>query len=516
MHRKRARCVGVTCFALSVGLHSAHAQQLYWAQRFEDRIIRAELSTGATTTILEWPELDDAVGLALDATAGKIYWAQTIGDRIQRADVDGSSIETLVEFPEVVNPTGIALDIAGGKIYWAQEVGNRIRRSDLDGSNPETVVEWPDVDGPVSIAVDPAGGKIYWAQSFDDRIRRADLTGANAETLLEWPQVNDAKTITLDPAGGKMYWAQFFGDRVYRAGLDGAGVELLMEWPILDDAMALVVDPSAGKLYWAQSFDDSILYANLDGTNAQTFLSWPRVDDPVALALDPTPPAGAPSAPVEDPSGVDKSRFISFVTGATLGETALRVRPVSLHHVDPPYSGGPSVPFTSFEGQVRWVGPPSQYVESASSGTPFHASQLQCDPYYHDWNTIGLLHVTGSAIAPSSTYEVETLASSCLGNESNCAAFSTPLSISTTRWGDVVEPFSPPSTTAQPDFGDIAALVNKFKSALGAPVKARSLLAGTDESGVINIAPDLGFTHISACVDAFKGLPYPYTNVECP
>ena len=221
--------------------------------------------------------------------------------------------------------------------------------------------------------------------------------------------------------------------------------------------------------------------------------------------------------PAPDTSGFNKCRFISFVPcGQGGSETALRVVLVSLHHVNPPYTGGASVPFTSFEGQVRWVGPPVQYVESVSSGLTFYASQLQCDPYYQDWSTVGLLHVTGSAIVPSSVYEVENLAASCQGNEASCTAVSSPLSISTTRWGDVVDPFNPPSTTTQPDFGDIGALVNKFKSAVGAPIKARALLAGTNANGVVDPSPDLGFTHISACVDAFKGLPYPYTIASCP
>ncbi len=227
------------------------------------------------------------------------------------------------------------------------------------------------------------------------------------------------------------------------------------------------------------------------------------------------------AAPGADPTGISKGRAITFVPSggssvASIGENALRISLDSLHHVNPPYTSGTATDYSALEGQVRWVGPPTQYVESASSGTPFYASQLQCDPYYQDWSTVGLLHLFGSAIVPSSVYEVENLAASCQGDEAGCAAVSAPLSIVTTRWGDVVEPFNPPSTTSQPDFADIGALVNKFKSAAGAPIKARALLAGTNANGDIDPTPDLGFTHISACVDAFKGLPYPYTIASCP
>jgi len=52
---------------------------------------------------------------------------------------------------------------------------------------------------------------------------------------------------------------------------------------------------------------------------------------------------------------------------AAVGETALRVKLLALHHVDPVYTGGASVPFILFEGQSMYVGPPLQYVESVSS-----------------------------------------------------------------------------------------------------------------------------------------------------
>ncbi len=213
---------------------------------------------------------------------------------------------------------------------------------------------------------------------------------------------------------------------------------------------------------------------------------------------------------------VNKCRHISFIPGHPGVSTAIRVRLTSLHHVNPPYAGGPSVPFTSFEGEERWVGPPVQYVESSSTGITYHASSLQCTPHYQDWGSILTLHVNGSAIVPSSIYDVEVLDSSCLGNESGCAAILDSYTINTTRWGDVETPYNPPSPTTQPDLSDIAGLVNKFKSVPGAPIKARGLIAGVDAVGTIDSSLDLNLAHISVCVDAFKGKPYPYVIGACP
>ncbi len=227
--------------------------------------------------------------------------------------------------------------------------------------------------------------------------------------------------------------------------------------------------------------------------------------------------AQVPDALLPDPSGFEKARFISFVNPTeSVGATAIRIWMDSLHHVDPPYTGGPSIPFTMFEGQSVWVGPPASYVESQVSGTPFMASLTQCTPHYQDWTTVGLLHVTGAHIVPSSVYEVEQLSFACEGNESNCGFVSPELEIRTCRWGDVQIPFNPPSTTDQPDFSDIAALTKKFRE--DPLIKVRLLLAGQDANGIISpaiLAQDLSFGQISACLNAFRGQTYPFKPGKC-
>jgi hypothetical protein len=194
---------------------------------------------------------------------------------------------------------------------------------------------------------------------------------------------------------------------------------------------------------------------------------------------------------------------------------------VSLHHVSPPYTGGASVPFTAFEGEYRWVGPPTQYVESTSTSVPFFASNLQCTPHYQDWSAIEYLHVTGSAITPSSLYDIQYVPASCMGSEDTCAEITAPFTLATTRWGDVVVAFNPSDPSVQPDISDVSALVDKFRSAPSAPIKARGLLAGEPGNpfGEITddvLSQDFGFSHISSCVDAFRGVPYPYTIEGCP
>lgn len=212
------------------------------------------------------------------------------------------------------------------------------------------------------------------------------------------------------------------------------------------------------------------------------------------------------------------NRFLTMVPRKEWGSVALRVTLTSLHHVDPPYTGGPTSAYSAFEGGVRWVGPPTQYVESSAGGVPFWTAKLQCAPHYQLWEGIDLLHVTGAEVVPSSEYHVQAVSIGCLGREEGCAWMSEPVRIKTARWGDIVEPYNPPSTATQPDLADVSALVNKFRGTPDAPGKALAIIAPNDVYGDITPATlgvDLGFTHIAACVDAFRGAPYPVRPGRC-
>jgi len=143
----------------------------------------------------------------------------------------------------------------------------------------------------------------------------------------------------------------------------------------------------------------------------------------------------------------------------------------------------------------------------------FRGARLQCTPYYHDWNVEGLIHVTGAEIVPSSKYDVQTFASFCTDNESSCTAVSTPLRINTARSGDITVPFSPPSTTTQPDALDIAQVVNKLKNLPGAPIKVIAQL----QPNLPELNADINALDIVAVVDAVKQIAYAFSGpCACP
>jgi len=195
--------------------------------------------------------------------------------------------------------------------------------------------------------------------------------------------------------------------------------------------------------------------------------------------------------PIADPSGIEKSRYISFDPGIYTNPTAIRVGLVSLDG------------YPQFNGEYRWVGPPQAYPEenSAIPGLTFQGSYLLGEPYYQDWGSVGLLHVFSSDVVPGSEYEVAAI--DIGGNINDPNDYSTPLAIRTARWGDIVAPFAG-SGSVQPDFTDIAAEVQKFLANPGAPIKAQTQLTPNmpDPTGPIN------FKDIAADVSAFLGVPY--------
>jgi len=129
---------------------------------------------------------------------------------------------------------------------------------------------------------------------------------------------------------------------------------------------------------------------------------------------------------------------------------------------------------------------------------------VQCDPYAHDWFSESDIVVFGAELIPDAVYDLHTTDAACnyLVNESCWTLVGA--GITTARYGDVTKLFEGDNPTApQPDFGDIAAVVQKFLAAEGAPIKAVSAL----EPNVPFPIRPIDFKDIASVVDAFLDTP---------
>ncbi len=205
-----------------------------------------------------------------------------------------------------------------------------------------------------------------------------------------------------------------------------------------------------------------------------------------------------PDLPVPEPNGLNKNRYLSFVPPpAWMGhEIAVRVRLVALDR------------FAGFNGETRWVAAPSFYADNPAGS--FYAAQLECVPAFTDWTPFPVVHSYGPAVVPLSVYEIQAVDRSCentLGDES---CFSPPLVVRTSEWGDVVAPFG---GATQPNFGDVNALVDKFKSLPTSISRARAQL----RPNLVVPGNNISFQDISLLVGAFQGNPYSFAGPSaCP
>jgi hypothetical protein len=265
------------------------------------------------------------------------------------------------------------------------------------------------------------------------------------------------------------------------------------------------------------------------------------------------PPPCPPAAPEPEPDGKRKNRYLSFSLRPNVPippETAIQVELSALYHPNPAPTGGPAPNLAPFEGQYRYLNTisgtfsrccisnsnPTQcqpiptscnsdtdctvglYTkclkdlcpDSPSFSTYFRCARLGCTPEYRDWNAQGTaipLHVSGDAIAASSSYDIVQLPPSCAGIEETCVDASPSLHVETSVWGDLDE-------SGRANAIDIGLLVVKLIDFPHAIIKPRAQL----REAVPNPLSLVGAQDLSRCVDAVKGRHYPisFTIVACP
>lgn len=236
-----------------------------------------------------------------------------------------------------------------------------------------------------------------------------------------------------------------------------------------------------------------------------------------------------PPAPLPESNKIPANRSIalwvpptpSTADAAPTSTSAIIVTLLDLQNPSPPNPPAHPAPnFAAYEngqdcndpsGCLRWVGEPYDYPEFQSGSTTFKAARLQCTPYYHNWVAEGVVRIVGAEILPSSTYDVQLVPVECAGFESECLSISAALRLTTSRFGDVAFPYSPPSAAFQPDALDITALVDRFRGIPTAPPKARALI----HPNAIDLYRAVDAIDIVSCVDAFRGFAYSFHG-PCP
>ncbi|MBE2236069.1 MAG: hypothetical protein IAE85_21435, partial [Anaerolinea sp.] len=187
-------------------------QILYWAERNNGRIMRANLDGSAQAVVigsLNYPQT-----LAFDPVASRLVWRMLGG--IQSYNLATLTLTTLPVFAD--SSAGLALDAERGVAYWSSS-GDIYRIPLVPGGAQQTVVSGTGstIDG---IYIDGPNEWVYWTESGSHNIKRADLTGLNQNVVtissgappsFICTDSGQPYALTVDAAGGKVYWLQACG-----------------------------------------------------------------------------------------------------------------------------------------------------------------------------------------------------------------------------------------------------------------------------------------------------------------
>jgi hypothetical protein len=287
----------------------------------------------------------------------------------------------------------------------------------------------------------------------------------------------------------------------------------------MDEGCNTVGDGGAGILFPVPQAAENCLMVRVGGFSAaggRGILEVSCEESACFIATAPEPEYLDLPELFDPPS--QKVRYLSFTAGEAGHNQAVRVTMQNL-----------PAPYASWNGTQMFVGPPAVYCENAgtSQGTcpsqagglppEFLGATLQCEPYFTDWSTLGVVHVFHEGIIPAAEYHVQAVDDSCLlGDE---LSYSLPWVAVTSPWADCVQdctttPCKPPDGSAA--IADVTAILDKFKNLQGNVIKARADIEGSPAGDHRLPDQSINITDVTYCLGSFLGEQYPAPGFPPP
>jgi len=484
-------------------------RQLYVGSHDDDRVVRIDVDTGATTDFVPagLGGLDGPTDLVF-APDGNLLVASLLGDGVLEFDgVDGTFLGSFVAAGSggLDGPYGLAFG-PDQNLYVADSTDS-VRRYDGSSGAYLGLFVAPGsggLNGARDLAFMP-DGRLLVSSYNTDSVLHYDDTGAPLGLFSVGPAPTGAwglhvrddghvlavrgtgnvRVIEYDPNG--LYIRSFIrGD----AALDAPTMFAIRPRSPTDCNQNFALDACDVRFGESSDCNANLTPDSCDLENPELNADGDAEVDACQCTL-----AAAPSAVAGLPP---RNRYAPFEPPPTPADTvALRL---TLFDMPPP--------FDDSDGVSYFVQAP--VLVNDPNGPPYWIARLDCEPIYLDWTSYDMVQVYGEQIVPAGVYTVQALDQGCDALVE--ADYSAEAIVATaTAWGDLIEPFQEDGISPQPDFTDVSAAVAAFLSSGGARPSARAdLYPGVPDQLV-------DFNDIAAVVGGFLGDPYPFAGpTACP
>lgn len=483
-------------------------RRLYVSSYNDDRVVRVDVETGATTDFVPTGVggLDGPTAL-LFTPGGNLLVASKLSSAVLEYDGnDGTFLGSFVGSGSggLSGPYGLTYG-PSGDLYVA-DGNNSVRRYDgATGLFVGTLVSsgGGGLNGARDLAFLP-DGRLLVSSYYSGSVLQYDDTGTPLGVFSVGPEPTGAWGLHVKDDGG-VYVARGTGDvRIIEYGSDGLYIRSFIraDGELAAPTMFAIRPPSPTDCDQNLILDECDVFAGAPDCNGNL---TPDACDLANSALNAdgddevdSCQCASTDAPTAVAGAVPRNRYLPFAPPVTPnGAVALRVTLFDL-----------PAPFDAANGATYFVQAP-ELIEHPL-GDPFWAATLGCDPVYLDWTPYDAVELTGQEIVPSAVYTVQALDQGCETlDEGSYSVAATALTAS--AWGDIIEPFAEDGVSAQPDFNDVGAAVDAF---LQTP-NALPLMRADIHPGVPNKVVD--FNDIAMTVDGFLGTPYPFAGpTVCP
>lgn len=470
---------------------------LYGASFDSNQLLAIDPSTGATSTTGGIGF--DIGGLAFDPNTLTVFGSDVSVGRLIAVNLV-TGVGTTVGEPGTLFVEGLAFDPNTNTLYGSERDPGRLLTIDPMDGTVEVVGAIQNESGPFNfvngLAFDRYRDILYAASG----IFLITIDPSTAEATLVGFMDHDPRGLTFDPTTDMLY------------GTDYETHELVEINPWTAASTAI------GPTGFSKNPGLTFIFVDCDANGVLDVCDPDNDGNGVADACD-CAFAIKPQTPVFPSLGnpvIVKNRVLSVTPDSAGLRSALRVVLEDL-----------PVPHDVFSGNALWVAEPTEFCEGSGQSAPvggkcgpapgaenatFFSALLQCDPFYADWSAFGTIQVRHTLIVPGGTYRVQAVNESC--DASLPANFSTPLDLTTSRWGDILGAYSvvgwkPPDGSVDITI-DVTGLLDKFKNLAGAPSKVRCDLEPSELDFVIN------FSDVTFCLDAFKGEGFPFVPAQWP